>query len=187
MESKNEIDTWSNWTQTKFKRIRIFQKWNVNRFINYHLKFFKYRNLNFILQCEIGAKLMLYAIKNISIREIKEYRTLRTCITCQNLIYNPNELDGNCLELLKQNMSDESWNIHKLNLINALNSTQPFEITDYIRKIIEQKLEQLETNERILRILRAIWSKDKRLKTFLKIIYQDIYINYSTYRNAEMF
>lgn len=187
MESKNEIDTWSNWTQTNFKHIRIFQKWNKNRFINYHLKFFKYRNLNFILQYEIGAKLMLYAIKNISIREIREYKILRTCITCQNLIFNPNEIDNNCLEILKQDMSEESWNSHKINLLNAINSTQPFDIIDYLKKIIEQNLASLEINERILRILRAIWSEDKRLRLYLKIIHQDIYINNSTYKSAEMF
>lgn len=130
---------------------------------------------------------MLYATKNISIREIQEYKTMRTCIICQNLIYNPNEIRDDCLDLIEQNMSKESWDAHKRNLTNALNSTQPFEITEYLKKIVEQNLAILEVNERILRILREIWSKDKRLKMMLKIIYQDIYINSSTYKTAEMF
>lgn len=187
MDSENEQDTWSNWTQTNFKNYRIFKKWNINRFTNYHLKFFKYKNPSFILKHEIGAKLALFAIKNIGIRECLEYKILRICIVCQNLINNPDYPNSICLEQLRQNMTENMWNSHKLRIINASNASQPFEMTECLNHILKENLKFLETNERMLRFLRSIWENDKRIKFYLKLIYEDIYIYTSTYTTGSDF
>lgn len=63
--------TWSNWTQTPFKLWKIgrFCPKNINkiRFIWYHLRFFKNKPLNIILNYEVGAKLMLQMLRDTSL------------------------------------------------------------------------------------------------------------------------
>lgn len=84
-------------------------------------------------------------------------------------------------------MTETMWNSHKLRIINASNASQPFEMTECLNHILKENLKFLETNERMLRFLRSIWENDKRIKFYLKLIYEDIYIYTSTYTTGSDF
>lgn len=188
--SSNDIIFWSNWTQTPFKYRKFLKNWNRNRFVKFHLRFFKYQEPAFLFDYEVGAKLALYALHNASLRESKALKALRIYLACQDIKNNPTRLNNReCIQMIKMNSGETKWERYKPYLLSqAQTDTELSEdALKYINIIQNESLTFLETQKLVLKFMRSFWRDDKTLKFYLKIIYADMYPYNKTYKPASTY